>query len=234
MKIEVQRNSKVSYEIADADLTLLEALSEIKTTQDASLSFSSGCRSSVCGSCSMRVNGKEVLACAYKVKAGDVVEPLKNMAVVRDLVVDFSKAYETMSRAKTWITAKEERIKVSEEDEALNELQSDCILCGSCYSACPVYAVNDDFLGPFALTRAWRYVSDVREDGVMDKIETIQANGIWDCTLCDECTVVCPSNISSKQDIVKLRGKSGILGFMDPNFMNNFGGGGLDFGAPQF
>ena len=68
-----------------AERTLLEVLKEIKTKQDKSLAFSSGCRSSVCGSCSMRVNGKEVLACSYKLQDGDRVEPLKNVPIIRGL-----------------------------------------------------------------------------------------------------------------------------------------------------
>jgi len=76
MKIKIARYTSepevtqalLEYEVEMEDATLLAVLNEIKTKIDASLSFSSGCRSSVCGSCSMRVNGKEVLACGYKVQ----------------------------------------------------------------------------------------------------------------------------------------------------------------------
>jgi len=47
---------------------------------------------------------------------------------------------------------------------------------------------------------------------------------VWDCTLCNECSVVCPQGISSKADIEKLRMKSSQQGYMDPNF-GSFGGG---------
>ena len=82
-------------------------------------------------------------------------------------------------------------------------------------------------------------MSDVREEEVADKIATIQSNGIWDCTLCNECVPVCPVGIAPKQDIVMLRGKSGVMGYMDPNFASGFGGGfssgGMpDFGGPSF
>ena len=240
MKIEIKRYTSepeikeevLRYEVELEDATLLEVLNHIKTTQDSSLSFSSGCRSSVCGSCSMRANGREVLACAYKVQEGDLIEPLKNVPVIRDLVVDMQKAYETNARAKAWLEGSGD-VALSPEDEKRNERQSDCILCGSCYSACPVYAVNEEFLGPFALTRVWRYVSDGREEGVEAKIHNIQSNGVWDCTLCNECTLVCPQEISSKADIEKLRAKSAQYGCMDPNF-GSFGGGfGFD-GSPSF
>ena len=124
---------------------------------------------------------------------------------------------------------------VSQENEKLNELQSDCILCGSCYSACPVYAVNEDFIGPFTLTRVWKYVNDVREEDSKEKIDIIQENGVWSCTLCNECTVVCPQDISSKADIEKLRGRSVMAGHSDPSFsMGGFNDGFSFDGSPSF
>jgi len=234
IKISIKREEKfVDYSVDMVGATLLEVLSEIKTKQDNSLVFSSGCRSSVCGSCSVRVNEREVLACSYKVQDGDRVEPLKNVVVIRDLVVDMDKANSFNAKAKAWLQAGEQRAILNHEDEKINAVQSDCILCGSCYSACPVYSVNSEFLGPFALTRVWKYVGDKRESNTQEKVTEIQTNGVWDCTLCNECTLVCPQDISSKADIEKLRMKSAEYGFMDPNF-GSFGGGfGFD-GSPSF
>ena len=233
MKIKIQREELVEYEIANQDSTLLEVLNNIKTTQDNSLAYSSGCRSSVCGSCAVRVNGREVLACSYHAKDGDIVEPLRNSEVLRDLVVNMDKALEFNKKSKAYQSSQALHVELTQDNEKINEVQSDCILCSSCYSACPVYAVNEEFLGPFSLTRVWRYVSDKREDNEKEKIDTIQTNGVWDCTLCNECTVVCPQGISSKADIEKLRMKSSMHGYGDPN-MSNFGGGfGFD-GSPSF
>jgi len=240
MKITVKRysqelalNENVTYDVALEGGTLLEVLSDIKTDQDNTLSFASGCRSSICGSCAMRVNGTEVLACAYKPQDGDVIEPLKNMRVIRDLVVDVDKAHSFMKIAHNWSSTNTTNLIVSQENEKRNELQSDCILCGACYSACPVYAVNGEFIGPFALTRSWRYINDVRENNVEDKINVIQTNGIWDCTLCNECVPVCPQGIAPKQDIAMLRSKSGTMGHMDPSFATTSFGS-FDTGLPDF
>jgi len=234
MRIKIQRETLAEFEVDVHDATLLEVLNKIKTTQDNSLTYASGCRSSVCGSCSVRVNGKEVLACSYKVSDGDLVEPLKNVPIIRDLVVNMEKALAFNTKAKAWQSKVSENVALTPENEKINEIQSDCILCGSCYSACPVYAVNEEFLGPFALTRVWKYVSDKRENDSSEKINTIQNSGVWDCTLCNECTLVCPQNISSKADIEKLRSSSAIAGYNDPNFANSFGGGfGFD-GSPSF
>ncbi|WP_428739929.1 succinate dehydrogenase/fumarate reductase iron-sulfur subunit [Sulfurimonas sp.] len=238
MKITIKRDDAFEiYELEDGAYTLLEALEKIKHEIDNTLSFSSGCRSSVCGSCAMRVNEKEVLACSYKVEDGDTVEPLNNMPIIRDLVVDMDKSYEMNVKAKAWLNKLNHEATLDHEAEKINEVQSDCILCGSCYSSCPVYAVNGEFLGPFSLTRVWKYVGDKREADAKEKIDIIQTNGVWDCTLCNNCTVVCPQNISSKADIEKLRIRSSMFGYSDPNF-GNFGGGfdsGFGFdGSPTF
>ncbi|QSZ40624.1 4Fe-4S dicluster domain-containing protein [Sulfurimonas aquatica] len=234
MKISIKREDNIiKYELDLKDITLLEALNYIKSNLDNTLAFSSGCRSSVCGSCSMRVNEREELACNYKVQDGDSIEPLKNMSVIRDLVVDMDSAYKTNFKAKAWLNKLTQGVSLNHDDEKRNEVQSDCILCSACYSACPVYAVNGEFLGPFALTRVWKYVSDKRESDEKSKIDNVQSNGVWDCTLCNECTLVCPQDISSKADIEKLRAKSAGYGYMDPSF-GSFGGGfGFD-GSPSF
>jgi len=233
MKISIKRDFEfIEYNVDMQDVTLLEILNEIKTKQDSTLTYSSGCRSSVCGSCAVVVNDVEVLACSYKVKDNDKVEPLKNTTIIRDLVVDMDKAYSFNAKAKAWLK-EYKQTAITDEEEKINALQSDCIMCGSCYSSCPVYAVNEQFIGPFSLTRVWRYVSDKRENDEKEKIDTIQTNGIWDCTLCNNCSVVCPQGISSKADIEKLRAKSSQYGYMDPNF-GSFGGGfGFD-GSPSF
>ena len=80
----------------DSEIPLLNALTYIKETQDATLTFSAGCRASVCGTCAVRVNGREELSCSYKVKPGDVIEPLQYHPVLRDLKVDKHKAKETV------------------------------------------------------------------------------------------------------------------------------------------
>jgi fumarate reductase iron-sulfur subunit len=216
-ELEIEENS-----------TLLEALTKIKTTKDSTLSFRSGCRSSICGSCAVRVNGREELACAYKPKDGDVVEPLRFAPVVKDLIVDQSSSFETLNRAKAWLDTSKKDAVITPEDERRTSTQSSCILCNSCWSACPVYESRPAFIGPFALTRDWRYIADPREESIKSKIDNIQQDGVWDCTLCGECTAVCPQGIDPKSDILMLRTKSTQMGYMDPN-MGSFGSFGLDF-----
>jgi fumarate reductase iron-sulfur subunit len=220
----------MEYKVEDKEQTLLTALTYIKTTLDNTLTFSSGCRSEVCGSCSVKVNGKEKLACKYKIQDGDLVEPL-NLPTIRDLVVDYTKSMNSIVVSKAYLD--EYKTSTIDEKEAHSyELQSDCILCSSCYSVCPVFPVNSEFLGPFSLTKVYKFSLDSRENRQKEKIDTIQQNGIWDCTMCGECAFVCPQGIQPNMDIMMLRNKSTAYGYQDPKLaqMASFGSDMSNFG----
>lgn len=233
MKIKIKRYNTeyapntivMEYTIEDKEQTLLNALTYIKTNIDNTLTFASGCRSEVCGSCSVRVNGKEVLACKYKVQDGDLIEHIK-LSPIKDLVVDKSCIKDSIKKSKGFLEAFENNTITQHEIESY-EVQSNCILCASCYSVCPVFVVNSDFIGPFALTKVFKYNSDSREANKKDKIDIIQKNGIWDCTLCGECAFVCPQKIQPNMDIMMLRNISFGYGYADPKFSQqplSFGG----------
>lgn len=52
------------YKLEETDgMTLFIALTKIRETMDADLSFDFVCRAGICGSCGMMVNGKPALAC---------------------------------------------------------------------------------------------------------------------------------------------------------------------------
>ena len=201
---------------------LLDALHEIKTKQDNTLTFRQGCGSGVCGSCAVRVNGVERLACKTHINEHDLVEPLKYSKVIRDLVVNLSHQEKFLRTAKSFLQ-EYEVVEITKKDEKAIDIQSNCILCQSCFSSCPVYEVNKDFLGPYVLTRVLRYVNDKKEKNSAEKLAAIQSNGIWDCTLCGNCTMVCPQFIDPKTDILNLRTKSYQNGYSDPNLNANTG-----------
>ena len=228
MQIKINRQNNIEeYQIPFKSTTLLKALYHIKNYTDNTLTFSSNCRSGVCGACAVRVNGKEVLACSYNFKDGDLVEPLAYHEVQRDLKVNKQKTRETLRVSTSWLN-QPQKANISQEQVTLTEKQTDCILCDSCYSSCPVLEVNPNFIGPFALTRAYRYTSDPREGDIKTIVDNIQTNGVWDCTLCGNCTEVCPQGIDPKMDITMLRSTSVQFGYSDPNFQAmDFGFGGF-------
>jgi len=222
--IKIKRQDEViEYSIPFKSTTLLKALFHIKQKEDNTLTFSSSCRSGVCGTCAVRVNGKEVLACSYNFQEDDLVEPLAYHEIQRDLKVNKQKVRETLKTSTAWLQ-KYQKTEISEKQVQVTEKQSDCILCDSCYSSCPVLEVNPNFIGPFALTRAYRYTADPREGDIQAIVDNIQSNGIWDCTLCGNCTEVCPQGIDPKMDITMLRGTASQFGYTDPNFQA------MDFG----
>lgn len=202
-----------TFEVENTNL--LKALIEIKTKKDNSLTFRCGCKSGVCGSCAIRVNGVEKLACKTNISQNDLIEALKNSNILKDLVVNVSHETLLIEKTKSYISEIEE-FNISQKDIKNIDLQSNCILCNSCYSSCPVYDVNKEFLGPFALTRALRYVNDKKNAHSLDIVDSIQSNGIWDCTLCSACTLVCPQGIDPKADIMLLQNISVQNGYSNP------------------
>ena len=225
----LEKNSIDSFEITNKNL--LKALLEIKTQQDSSLTFRCGCKSGVCGSCAIKVNGVEKLACKTRIKDSDLIEPINNSTIIKDLVADVSHETFLIKKTSSFIEENQDT-KINQKDINIIDLQSNCILCNSCYSSCPVYDVNKSFLGPFALTRALRYVNDKRLINKGTILDSIQSSGIWDCTLCSACTLVCPQNIDPKADIMQLQNISVQNGYTNPytqnldfnSFNNDFGG----------
>lgn len=237
MKINIRRFNKelsnestiTKYEVNNTNL--LKALIEIKEEIDSSLSFRCGCKSGVCGSCAVKVNGVERLACKVFIKDDDLIEPLKNIEVIKDLIVNVSHETLLINKTKSYIN-KNSNKEIKQENIEKIDLQSNCILCNSCFSSCPVYDVKDSFIGPFALSRALRYVNDEKLESNDEIISSIQTDGIWDCTLCSACTLVCPQGIDPKADIMQLQNISVQKGYTNPNFQNfsfdfndDFGGG---------
>jgi fumarate reductase iron-sulfur subunit len=71
-----------------------------------------------------------------------------------------------------------------------------CINCMLCFSACPVYGQDPEFLGPAVIALAHRYNLDSRDQGQAERQGVLEVNnGIWDCTFVGECTVVCPKDV---------------------------------------
>ena len=207
--------------------TLLEAFYRIKEFEDPTFTFEAECRSGICGACAVRVNGKERLACSHTPMENDRIEPLEYHEVQRDMLVCREDSFEKLTKAGAYLHRYERSVPDTKE-ERKTEIQSDCILCESCYSACPVLAIDGSFLGPFALSRAYRYADDSREGAKEEIVASVQNSGVWDCTLCGECTAVCPQGIDPKGDILALRTLSLQSGYSDPNFAT------LSFSTPDF
>ena len=188
------------------DWVVLDAINYIKDTLDGSLSYRWSCRMGICGSCGMMINGVPKLGCATFLKeyypAPVRVEPLANFPVERDLVIVLDDFMQKLTSIKPWIIPKEAKpLSAGEYRQTPAELArykqfSMCINCMLCYAACPVYGLDQHFLGPAAIALAQRYNLDSRDQGRSERQEVLATEeGIWDCTLVGECTTVCPAHV---------------------------------------
>ena len=149
----------------DDSSTILDALIQIREDVDGTLSLRCSCRSAICGSCAMRVNGEAGLACNTKIidmlpKDGSAitVEPAGNLPVIKDLVVDFQPFWKNVKAVEPWLQpeGEEPETEYLAPDEDMLHLAGvvSCILCGACVSDCTVLEVDENFLGPAALAKS--------------------------------------------------------------------------------
>ena len=210
--------------------TVLDALIKVREEDDGTLSLRCSCRSSICGSCAMRINGHAGLACKTQAAAvlqeGNVitVEPAGNMPVIKDLVVDFDLFWDKINQVEPYLQPQgpepEQEYVVSNESMRHLSSVTSCIMCGACVSDCTVLEVDPTFLGPAALAKAYRFTADPRDgdaNGVSrDRLERLnEPSGMWDCTRCLECVQACPKGVAPMDRIMALRDQAIGAGFRD-------------------
>jgi fumarate reductase iron-sulfur subunit len=122
--------------------------------------------------------------------------------MIRDLVVDIGDFMDKLPTVKPWVVrdvqSPLEEGEYLQTPEELDEYKqfSMCINCMLCYSACPVYALDPQFVGPAAIALAQRYNLDSRDEGAADRRDVLSApEGIWACTFVGECSAVCPKDV---------------------------------------
>lgn len=224
-----------SYRLdVDPGTTILDCLNRIKWEQDGTLAFRKNCRNTICGSCSMRINGRSALACKENVgselnrleriaaaNSGSegnpsiptfTVAPMGNMPVIKDLVVDMADFWNNLEAVEPYVSTEARKIpereflQSPEERESLNQ-NGNCILCGACYSECNAREVNPAFVGPHALAKAQRMVLDSRDDRTEARLENYNEGigGVWGCTRCYNCNTVCPMEVAPMDQIGKIK-----------------------------
>jgi len=235
MRVNIKRfiNGKVffdEFEVEEKNETILELLDRIRDYNDRSLTYRSFCRSSICGTCAIKVNDKTVLACKTKVKDviqnnEIVIEPVDRSKVIKDLVIDHSFIEENLKKVKSWFVDKIDREKenLQTPDELKKfDLQTDCILCGACYFECEALDFDKSFAGPFAFSKVFRFVFDSRDkEDTQQRVERAKENLLYNCINCQKCAMVCPKHISSAMDIKMLQNFDKNPPFSD-NFNNFF------------
>lgn len=198
------------------EMTVLDALNTLKDTQDGTLSFRFSCRMGICGSCSAVVNGKPVLMCQTYVRNLSTeirVDPLRNFPVIKDLVVDIDDVFEKMRSVMPYTKQIEQRaiedgeyIQTPAQRKKIDQT-SQCIKCMLCYSACPVYGHDKNFVGPAAGALAFRYQADNRDQGKKERTDAVigKKNGVWGCSFVGECSAVCPKRVDPALALQRLK-----------------------------
>jgi succinate dehydrogenase / fumarate reductase iron-sulfur subunit len=217
--------------------SVLDGILDVKDREDASLGIRCSCRAAICGSCGVRINGKSALACNTKLsdaadRAPDgaiVVEPMGNMPVIKDLIVDMEAVHwKKVQRVVPWLLPEgepPEREYIVPPESMLDVTQAmACIHCGVCVSACLSLEVDPAFIGPAALAKAYRFVGDPRDGQTEERLRDLaeDPHGIYDCTHCFACVEVCPKDVAPMDQIMRLRRRATAdYGIRDDN--NGYG-----------
>jgi succinate dehydrogenase iron-sulfur subunit len=209
----------------EESLSVLDGILQAKDRNDGSLAVRCSCRAAICGSCGVKINGESTLACktqlghahaaANRRNGGDnpiVVEPMGNMPVIKDLVVDMESTHWTKIRRVTpWLLPAgepPEREYVVPPESMIDVTQSmACIQCGACVSSCLSMEADPDFIGPAALAKAYRFVGDPRDAETRERLYDLaqDPHGIYDCTHCFSCIDACPKGVAPMDQIMRLR-----------------------------
>lgn len=202
-------------------ITILRVLNQIKEQQEPRLTFRAFCQAGICGSCAVRINGVSKLACTTQVwdelAEGEdtpiLIEPLHNLEVIRDLVVDIDPIMEKLRENYSWVKSsfsegefgcKEHLVK--EEQFEVIDRATDCILCGACYSECSMLEANPRYISPLVLLKAFRMNNDTRDSLGCERLHQVTAdNGVWDCAHCYRCVEHCSKKIPIMDGIHGLR-----------------------------
>ncbi|MCL2769123.1 MAG: succinate dehydrogenase/fumarate reductase iron-sulfur subunit [Solirubrobacterales bacterium] len=215
--------------------SVLEGILQAKARFDGSIGIRCSCRAAICGSCGVRINGEPGLAChthldhARSSSSGGEgvieVEPMGNMPVLKDLIVDMDAVHwKKIHRVTPWLINRQpvpEREYVVERESMVDVTQTmACIQCGACVSDCLSMEVDPGFIGPAALSKAYRFVGDPRDAQQRERLKDLAADplGIYDCTHCFKCVQACPKDVNPMGQIMRLRRIAGTdQGIDDPH-----------------
>ncbi|MCC5035142.1 succinate dehydrogenase iron-sulfur subunit [Streptomyces sp. WAC 00631] len=194
---------------------VLDALHKIKWELDGTLTFRRSCAHGICGSDAMRINGRNRLACKTLIKDMNpekpiTVEPIKGLAVLKDLVVDMEPFFQAYRDIMPFLVTEgneptRERLQSAEDRERFDDTTK-CILCAACTSSCPVFWNDGQYFGPQAIVGAHRFIFDSRDEGGEQRLEILNSKeGVWRCRTTFNCTEACPRGIEITKAIQEVK-----------------------------
>jgi fumarate reductase iron-sulfur subunit len=219
VKVRVKRGESVQeFEVPrQPSQTVLDVVTYIPRYLDPTPAYRFACRVGMCGSCAMTVNDVPRWTCRTHVdkvleKDQITVGPLRNLPVIRDLVVDMREFFDKWARAKGEFRGRQTKaddfakVEPQSAQRVLVDKGIECIGCGVCYAACDVVKWNPDYLGPAALNRAWTLINDVREEKNLERLRAVTGDaGCHACHSHVSCTERCPKHLSPTAAIAGLK-----------------------------
>ncbi len=209
------REQEYRVDLGDSEkVTVLDALFQIQQTLDKTLSFRYSCRLAMCGSCALVINGREGLACKTLVKnlgTGTIsLRPLSHIPIIKDLTVDLKDLIKRLKKIEPYFKPKSDapepaQIKPTSRERQTIGLNTECISCGSCVSACTMMHWNPEYVGPMGLNRAFCLIADSRDRTGQRLVQIADENGIYRCHMEFNCTDVCPKHLSPTRGIHYLK-----------------------------
>jgi succinate dehydrogenase / fumarate reductase iron-sulfur subunit len=217
--------------------SILDAILKVRDEVDGSVGIRCSCQQAICGSCGVRMNGRPGLACNTHLEdaatrghgigwrppegesglAGMIeVEPMGNMPVIRDLIVDMDAVHwKKIQRVTPYLINKQpvpEREYIVPHENMVDVTQTmACIQCGACVSDCLSMEIDPLFVGPAALAKAYRFAGDPRDAEHFERLKDLSEDphGLYDCTHCFNCIDACPKEVAPMSQIMRLRRKAG-------------------------
>jgi len=178
-------------------MRVLDALEYVNERLGADVAYQWFCGARRCGQCAMVVNGEAKLACWEPAERAMTIEPLRNLPLVRDLVVDRTPYEERLRSLDPQVRRASPYPGFPEplpDMEDVNTLTA-CIECLACHCECPVVAAGDtSFLGPAAIVQLGRFVLDVRDRRDLGGVPLTDEQAAR-CRSCRACEASCPVGI---------------------------------------
>jgi succinate dehydrogenase / fumarate reductase iron-sulfur subunit len=194
-----------------------------KGEQTTPISWDMNCLEEVCGACSMVINGKPRQSCTALVDQLEQpirLEPMKTFPVVRDLMVDRSRMFDSLKKVKAWIPIDGTYDlgpgpRMAETKRQWAYELSKCMTCGVCLESCPNVNSKSDFIGPAPLSQVRLF--NAHPTGEMNKeerLETIMGEGgLANCGNSQNCVQSCPKGIPLTTSIAALNRATTLQSF---------------------
>ncbi|NBI28850.1 succinate dehydrogenase iron-sulfur subunit [Chengkuizengella marina] len=176
--------------------------------------WESNCLEEVCGACSMVINGKPRQACTAlvdKLEQPIRIEPMRTFPVIRDVVIDRGRMFDSLKRVKAWIPIDGTYDlgpgpRMAETKRQWAYELSKCMTCGVCLEACPNVSEKTSFMGPAPLSQVRLFnAHPTGEMNMEERLETImEDDGIEGCGNSQNCVMSCPKGIPLTTSIAAL------------------------------